>query len=61
MGTVWPCSLQSIDLATALISHQRRGQQRYGVRCARTYPTLITTSMAQDLNEKIRSGACMMR
>jgi hypothetical protein len=35
--------------------------ERLPVLSARTFSTLITTSMVQDLNEKIAGVDCMMR
>jgi hypothetical protein len=60
-------SLQSTPLLTAWINHQIWGQYMYGapvrlsVFGARNFPTVITTSVVQDLKEKIAGVDCMMR
>jgi hypothetical protein len=37
------------------------GPERLPAFGARTFPTVITTSVVQDLNEKIAGVDCMMR
>jgi hypothetical protein len=55
-------SLQSTPLYTALINNQMFGApERLPAFGARTFPNVITTSVAQDLNDKIAGVDCMMR
>jgi hypothetical protein len=59
--------IQSTPLYTAWINHKIWGQyvcgapERLPSLGARTFSTIITTSVVQDLNEKISGVDCMMR
>jgi hypothetical protein len=50
-----------LDLTTKYEANTSGAPERLPVFGARTFSTVITTSMVQDLNEKIASVDCMMR